>query len=118
MTLAFIAHELTATSGAGWVSVGLSASAGLVSGAALIPLLRVLEPRIDTTAGRWASIGFTVIVVAAVGGTLSSAVPRSIVAFVDGAVLGFFLAFDAVLVIVWRRDAAFRSRIKRAWRGQ
>jgi hypothetical protein len=117
-SLILIGYELTDTSGRDIVGVGLPAAAGVAAGATLLALLRALEARTEGLAARGPAIGSSLIVVAAVAGTSSSALPTSVVAFVDGAVLGFFLAFDIVLVNLWRRDAAFRSRITRAWRGE
>jgi hypothetical protein len=51
------------------------------------------------------------IAAVAVAGTLRSHLPGWLTTFADGSVAGFFLAFDVVLVRLWRTDAAVRERI-------
>jgi hypothetical protein len=51
------------------------------------------------------------IAAVAVAGTFRNHMPSWITALADGSVAGFFLAFDVVLVQLWRTDTAVRETV-------
>lgn len=57
------------------------------------------------------AIGSTLIAGAALAGTFSDLFPLWLESFLNGAVLGFFLALYVFLWSLWRKDPAFRQRI-------
>ena len=87
------------------------AAVGATLGVVLIAIrrLRAAQPGARL---RGEGLGSAIIVTAALVGTFSDLLPRSVDAFLSGLFVGLFVALDVYLVKLWRSDPRFRDRIR------
>jgi hypothetical protein len=90
--------------------VALPAVLGVTAGALTMWVLSRLRRQEDGR--KIGTIGSTLIVCAALVGSFSRQLPTPVEASMLGWVLGYFVAFDGMIVRLWRSDPKFRERFR------
>jgi chromate transport protein ChrA len=115
IAIVFFVLDLMGDEGNIVAQVVVPAAIGALVGTLMIAVRRVRTA--GTSNGRRSkTLTITAIFAVALLGTFSSHMPRWFDALLTGWVIGFFLAFDVLLVLMLRSDLEFRKRITGAFR--
>src|SRR5690242_20472923 len=105
----------------GFLRGAIPAAIGAALGALIVSLSAFLSGHGKTASvasrRELGPVATSLIIAGALIGTFGSHLPPELSALVSGCALGFFAAFDIALAGCWRRDAAFRARVRAALRG-